>query len=119
MVEASTSRWTPQRRCSGSPSRRTGSSPGHRRKRDEGTGHRSHDRQGRPAVSGSENRRVAQLHSQGLIRDLFFKANRSGPVLLLNDTTAEHARQQLATLPLVEHKLMTYDYIELDDTSPF
>jgi hypothetical protein len=65
----------------------------------------------------AENRRVAQLHSQGLIRDLFFKADRSGPVLLLNDTTAEHARQQLATLPLVEHKLMTYDYIEIDDAS--
>lgn len=67
----------------------------------------------------AENERVAQLHNQGLIRDLFFKAGQSGPVLLLNDTTAEDARQQLATLPLVEHELMTYDYIELDDTSPF
>jgi hypothetical protein len=67
----------------------------------------------------AENERVAQLHSQGLIRDLFFKADLSGPVLLLNDTTAEDARQQLATLPLVEHKLMTYDYIELGDASPF
>jgi len=66
----------------------------------------------------AENDRVAQLRSQGLIRDLFFKADRSGPVLLLNDTTAERARQQLATLPLTEHKLITYDYIELDDASP-
>ena len=65
------------------------------------------------------NRRLAQLHNQGLIRDLFFKDDQSGPVLLLNDTTAEHARQQPATLPLVEHKLMTYDYIKLDDASPF
>jgi hypothetical protein len=67
----------------------------------------------------AENERVAQLHNQGLIRDLFFKADQSGPVVLLNDTTAEDARQQLATLPLVEHELMTYDYIELNGTSPF
>jgi hypothetical protein len=65
----------------------------------------------------AERKRVAELRSQGLIRDFFLKADQSGPVLLLNDTTAEHARQQLATLPLVEHNLMTYDYLELDDAS--
>lgn len=67
---------------------------------------------------GAERKGVAELRSQGLIRDFFLKADQSGPVLVLNDTTAEHARQQLATLPLVEHNLMTYDYIELDDASP-
>jgi hypothetical protein len=67
---------------------------------------------------GAEREGVAELRRQGLIRDLFLKADQSGPVLVLNDTTAERARQKLATLPLVAHNLMTYEYIELDDTGP-
>jgi hypothetical protein len=67
---------------------------------------------------GAERKGVAELSSQGLIRDFFVKADQSGPVLVLNDTTAEHARQKLAALPLVEHNLMTYDYIELNDAGP-
>jgi hypothetical protein len=46
------------------------------------------------------------------------KADRSGPILLLNDTDADDARKRLATLPFIEHDLVTFDYIELDDNSP-
>jgi hypothetical protein len=66
----------------------------------------------------AEGKRVAELRGDGLVRDVFLKADRSGPVLLLNDTTAERAREQLASLPFVEHDLVTFDYIELNDTSP-
>lgn len=66
----------------------------------------------------AEGKRVAQLRGDGLVRDVFLKSDRSGPILLLNDTTAEGAREQLATLPFIEHDLVTFDYIELDDTSP-
>jgi len=66
----------------------------------------------------AEGKRVAELRATGLIRDVFLKADRTGPVLLLNDTTADQARVQLATLPFIEHELVTFDYIELNDTSP-
>jgi hypothetical protein len=66
----------------------------------------------------AEGRRVAELRAEGLIRDVFLKADRTGPILLLNDTTADQARAQLASLPFVEHALVGFEYIELDDTQP-
>ena len=66
----------------------------------------------------AEGRRVAELRAEGLIRDVFLKSDRSGPILLLNDTGARDAEQRLATLPYIEHELVTFDYIELDDASP-
>lgn len=66
----------------------------------------------------AEGRRVAELRSEGLIQHLFLKADRTGPILLLNDTNAHDARNRLATLPFVEHELVSFEYIELDDTSP-
>jgi hypothetical protein len=66
----------------------------------------------------AEGRRVAELRAEGLIRDVFLKADRSGPILLLNDTDAGDAAKRLATLPFIEHDLVTFDYVELDDASP-
>lgn len=66
----------------------------------------------------AEGRRIAELRSDGLIQDVHLKADRTGPVLLLNDTNAHDAQSRLATLPFVEHELVTFDYIELDDNSP-
>lgn len=66
----------------------------------------------------AEGRAVRELREEGLVRDVFLKADRSGPVMLLNDTTAEQAREQLADLPFVEHDLVTFEYVELNDTPP-
>jgi hypothetical protein len=66
----------------------------------------------------AEGQRVAELRAEGLIRDVFLKADRSGPVLLLNDTTASQAPARLASLPFLKQDLVTFDYIELDDNSP-
>ncbi len=66
----------------------------------------------------AEGNAVTELRADGLIRDVFLKANRSGPILLLNDTTADKAREQLASLPFVEHDLVTFEYIELNDIPP-
>ena len=66
----------------------------------------------------AEGRRVTELRADGLVRDVFLKADRSGQVLLLNDTDADGARKRLATLPFIERDLVTFDYIELDDNSP-
>jgi hypothetical protein len=65
----------------------------------------------------AEERRVAELRAEGLIRDVFLKADRSGPILLLNDTDISDARARLASLPFVQHGLVTFDYIELADVS--
>jgi hypothetical protein len=66
----------------------------------------------------AEGRRVAELRAKGLIRDVLLKADRSGPVLVLSDTTAEKAREQLASLPFVEQALVAFEYIELNDAPP-
>lgn len=66
----------------------------------------------------AEGQRVRELRQEGLVRDLFLKADRSGPILVLNNTTAEDAKTQLASLPFIEHDLVTFDYIELNDESP-
>lgn len=63
----------------------------------------------------AEGQRVAELRAEGVTRDVFLKADRSGPILVLNDTTAAKAREQLATLPFVEHALVAFEYIELND----
>ena len=66
----------------------------------------------------AEGRKVAELRGEGLIREVFLKADRSGPILLLNDTDAHDAQKRLASLPFIEHELVTFEYIELDDASP-
>ena len=66
----------------------------------------------------AEGRRVAELRADGLIRDVFLKSDRTGPVLVLQDTTAGRARELLASLPFVEHGLVAFEYIELNDTQP-
>jgi hypothetical protein len=66
----------------------------------------------------AEGREVAALRAEGLVRDVFLKADRTGPILLLNDVTASEARDRLASLPFVEHDLVTFDCIELADNSP-
>jgi hypothetical protein len=66
----------------------------------------------------AEGRQVGVLRAEGLIRDLFLKADRTGPILLLDNATADEAAERLKSLPFVEHDLVTFDYIELDDNSP-
>lgn len=63
----------------------------------------------------AEGRKVAELRAAGLIGDVFLKADRSGPILLLNDSTAQEAPGQLASLPFVQHALVAFEYIELRD----
>lgn len=57
--------------------------------------------------------RVWELHQQGVIRELYFRADRSEAVLVLECEDVESARQALATLPLVEHGHITFELIPL------
>lgn len=61
----------------------------------------------------AEKEAVADLRKQGLIRELMLKADRSGPILLLNDVDAAEAERRLATLPFVEKELLTFEFVEL------
>ena len=56
-----------------------------------------------------EMRRIAELQEAGVIQQLYLKADRSGAVLLLEAGSADEAEQQLATLPLVERGVTSFE----------
>jgi len=57
--------------------------------------------------------RAWELHQAGLIRELYFRQDERGAVLILECNDAKEARDILATLPLVKEKLITFDIIPL------
>ena len=57
--------------------------------------------------------RAWELHQQGIIRELYFRADRNEAVLVLECDDVESARQALTTLPLVEHGLIEFELIPL------
>ena len=62
----------------------------------------------------AEQQRVAGLRQEGFIGDVYLKADRTGPVLILKDTDRAAAKERLATLPFVTEHLVTFELIELD-----
>jgi len=54
-----------------------------------------------------------ELHQQGIIRELYFRADRTEAILVLECENVDVAQQALATLPLVEHGLITFELIPL------
>jgi muconolactone delta-isomerase len=56
---------------------------------------------------------VWELHQQGIIRELYFSADRNEAVLVLEREDVEAAQQALATLPFVEHELIAFELIPL------
>jgi muconolactone delta-isomerase len=69
--------------------------------------------EGFKAHAEAEARRAWQLHQEGVIRELYFRADRSDAVLVLEceDVAAAHA--VLQTLPLVANGLITFDLVPL------
>jgi hypothetical protein len=63
----------------------------------------------------AEGKAVSELREQGVIRDVFLKADRTGPILIVNDADAEEAENRLKDLPFVEHDLVTFEYVEIDE----
>jgi hypothetical protein len=57
---------------------------------------------------------IAKARAEGLVRDVFLKADHTGPILILADTTADEARERMASLPFIVHDIASFDYIELD-----
>jgi hypothetical protein len=60
-----------------------------------------------------EARRAWELHQAGVIRELYFRTDREGAVLVLECADADEARRVLGTLPLVEKGLIAFDVIPL------
>lgn len=63
--------------------------------------------------SQAEARRVWELVQAGVIRETYFRADRSEAVLVLECADVEDARRVLDSLPLVRAGLITFEVIPL------
>ena len=61
----------------------------------------------------AEAQRAWELHQTGVIRELYFRADRSEAVLVLECADVDEARSILDTLPLVREKLIGFELIPL------
>lgn len=66
----------------------------------------------------TEAQRVWQLHKDGLFREMYFRRDRPGAVVVLECATEAEARAALATLPMVEAGLIDFDVIPLGPFLP-
>ena len=61
----------------------------------------------------AEARRVWELYKKGVIREIYFRADRTSAVLILECENLEEAKEKLSTLPLVQEDLIYFDFIPL------
>ena len=61
----------------------------------------------------AEALRAWELHQEGVLRELYFRADWPGAVLVLECRDTAHAREVLGTLPLVQAGLIDFDVIPL------
>jgi hypothetical protein len=61
----------------------------------------------------AEAERAWALYQEGVIRELYFRADRSEAVLVLECASLEEARAALGSLPLVRAGLIDFDLIPL------
>ena len=61
----------------------------------------------------AEAARVWELQQSGILREIYFRQDRSDAVLILECADVAEAQRVLATLPLVREKLITFEVIPL------
>jgi hypothetical protein len=61
----------------------------------------------------AEARSVWELYQNGMIRELYFRADRSDAVLILECRDVSEAKEKLESLPLVQAGLITFELIPL------
>ena len=61
----------------------------------------------------AEARRAWDLHQAGVIRELYFRADRHSAVLVLECADVGEAKEVLQSLPLVEAGLITFELLPL------
>jgi hypothetical protein len=71
------------------------------------------------SASKAEARRAWELHQAGLIRELYFRADQPLAILILECASLANATTVLATLPLVQAGVITFDLIPLQAYSGF
>ena len=60
-----------------------------------------------------EAKRVWELYKEGVLREIYFRSDSPDAVLIMECKNAEQAREHLATLPLVEKGLISFEIIPL------
>ena len=66
-----------------------------------------------PPLLKAEALRAWELHQAGVIRELYFRADRPDAVLVLECASVEAADEALSTLPLVKAGLIAFDLMPL------
>ena len=61
----------------------------------------------------AEARRAWELYQNDIIREIYFRADRSEAILILECADPKEAEQVLETLPLVQAGLIHFDVIQL------
>lgn len=72
-----------------------------------------HDDQFTSELLRAEAQRAWELHQSGIIRELYFRADRHEAVLMLECADVGEARSVLNTLPLVRDGLIGFELIPL------
>ena len=60
-----------------------------------------------------EAKKVWKLYQEDFIREIYFRADQSSAVLMLECSGIEEAKQELAKLPLVSSNLIEFELIPL------
>jgi muconolactone delta-isomerase len=60
-----------------------------------------------------EAARVWELYQSGIVREIYFRADRHAAVLVLECANVDEARSIISTLPLVQQQLIAFDMIPL------
>jgi muconolactone delta-isomerase len=75
--------------------------------------HLSATAEGFQQYAKAEARRVWDLHQDGMIREMYFRADRDEAVLVLECASVTEAQEILSTLPFVQNKLIAFEVIPL------
>lgn len=57
---------------------------------------------------------IVELYEEGIVRTYWSRGDKPGTVLMLEVDSAEHAKQLLKALPLVQQKVLTYSVLPLE-----
>ena len=61
----------------------------------------------------AEARQVWELYKKGVIREVYFRADKKSAIIILECKDIEEAKEKLATLPLVRENLIYFELMPL------